>query len=484
MRKIGSLILLCLLVVSLISTVSFAAKKPPVTLTVCLPNWSGATDPALQEETKKYMEQQNNLIIKMIYIPMNSYSDKLNVLLASGDIPDVYQVTKAMVNVQAFATKGYAMDIDKYVKKNKICKTVIPQKYFDYLKVNGKVYAIPRAKEQEKIIWLRRDIADKYGVNLSSTPTTEEFYNEMKKIKDVIPFTFPKFLDNLPFFYASFNTYDEITKNKKGKYFDTFNTPEMKECLTYLNRLYRDGILDKEFPTNDNTVLRNNLISGKAAANIDYDNRFFYYNNEITRLDPNAKPNLQPIFKLVGPKKGSGGTLNEAMQDAFAVSPKCKNPQAAVDFIAWMVGTAEGIKAYRFGLPGKHYVAENGMLQLTPQAQAGGMSLDQTSLLKQFIDFEQMKFEGEFPNAELVSVYNNLIVKEISKHSGPKHIIPAGASAIYDGVGPSLIKKRQEIALKIILGTVSVEDGFKDYEAYFKSINGEQMLKELNAKKE
>ena len=226
------MVLLCLLVFSLMSAVGFTAKKP-VTLTVCLPNWSNATDPALQEETKKYMEQQNGVTIKMIYIPMNSYSDKLPVLLASGDIPDVYQVTKAMVSVQAFATKGYAANIDKYVKKNKILKQVIPQKYFDYLKVNGKNYAIPRAKEQEKVIWLRRDIADKYGVKLSSTPTTEEFYNEMKKIKDVIPFSFPKFLDNLPFFYASFGTYDEFTKNKKGKYFDTFNTPEMRECLKY-----------------------------------------------------------------------------------------------------------------------------------------------------------------------------------------------------------------------------------------------------------
>ncbi|HEX3043242.1 MAG TPA: extracellular solute-binding protein [Bacillota bacterium] len=481
-KKLVSLVLLGLLVVSLVSTISFAAKKQPVTLTVCLPGFSNSADPALQDETVKYMEQQNNVIIKKIYIPMNSYSDKLSVLLASGEIPDVYQVTKAMVNVQSFATKGYAMDIDKYVKKNKICKTVIPQKYFDYMRVNGKVCAIPRAKEQEKVIWLRRDIADKYGVKLSSTPTTEEFYNEMKKITSGIPFSFPKFLDNLPVFYNAFGTSDEFTKNKKGKYVDTFNSPEMRECLAYVNRLYKDGILDKEFPTTENTTLRQNLVSGKAAANVDYDNRFFYYYTEINRLDPNAKPNLQPIFKLVGPK-GAGGTLNEAMQDAFAVSPKCKNPQAAVDLIAWMVGTAEGIKAYRFGLPEKHYTVENGLLKLTPQAASGGMTLDPNGLLKQFVDFDALKLEGQFPNSELNSVYNTMIVKEISKHSGPKYVIPAGASAIYDNVGPSLIKKRQELALKMILGTVSIDDGFKEYEAYFKSINGEQMIKELNTKK-
>ena len=479
-KKVISLVLVCMLVFCLVSAVGFTAKAP-VTLTVCLPAWGMANDPALQEEVKKYMEQQNNIVIKMIYIPMNSYSDKLPVLLASGDIPDVYQVTKAMANVPGYAVKGYAANIDKYVKKTKLYKQ-IPARYFDYMKSDGKIFAVPRAKESEKVIWLRRDIADKYGVKLSSTPTTEEFYNEMKKIKDGIPFSFPKFLDNLPFFYNSFGTYDEISKNKKGKYVDTFNSPEMRECLKYLNRLYKDGILDKEFPTCDNTTLRNNLISGKAAANLDYDNRFFYYYSEIGRLDPNAKPDLMPIFELRGPN-GSGGTLNEGTQDAFVVSPKSKNLQAAVNLIAWMVGTADGIKAYRFGLPGKHYVVENGVIKATPAALSSGMREDQSDLLKQFVDFDDMNFEGKFANSELTGVYNKTVVKEISKYTGAKYVIPAGASAIYDNVGPSLIKKRQEIALKIILGTSTVEDGFKEYEGYFKSINGEQMLKELNTKK-
>ncbi len=479
-RKTISLVLACMLVFCFASVVGFSAKSP-VTLTVCLPTWGMAADPALQEEVKKYMEKQNNIVIKMIYIPLNSYADKLPVLLASGDFPDVYQVTKAMANVPGYAVKGYAADIDRYVKRSKLYKQ-IPVKYFDYMKSNGKIFAVPRAKESEKIIWLRKDISDKYGVKLSSTPTTEEFYTEMKKIKDGIPFSFSKFLDNLPFFYNAFGTYDEISKDKKGKYVDNFNSPEMRECLKYVNRLYRDGILDREFPTCDNTTLRNNLISGRAAANFDYDNRFFYYYSEIGRLDPNAKPDLMPIFGLRG-AKGHGGTLNEGTQDAFAVSPKSKNPQAAVNLIAWMVGTADGIKAYRFGLPGKHYVVENGIIKATPAALSAGMREDQSDLLKQFVDFDDMKFEGKFANSELTGSYNKMVVKEISKYTGPKYVIPAGASAIYDNIGPSLIKKRQELALKMIIGNVSVEDGFKEYEAYFKSINGAQMLKELNTRK-
>lgn len=474
-------VLTSLLVVVLVSAVGFSAAKP-VPLTICMAsgNWGGSSDPGLMDEFRKYMEKATNTTIKMIAPPMNTYSEKMNVLLASGDIPDVFQVTKAMVNVHTFTQRGYTAPLDEYIKKNKAFKNIDP-KYFDYMRVNGIVRAIPRQQESEKFLWMRQDLLDEYGVKLSSTPTTEEFYREMKKVKGRIPLSFSKFLDNLPFFYHSFGVYDEFIKDSKGVYYDAFNTPEMRECLTYVNRLYSEGILDKEFPTTDNTVLRNNLISGKATVNIDYDTRYFYYLSEIERLDPEAKPNLKPIFKLVGPK-GHGGTLNEAIQDGIAVSAKCKNPQAAVDLIAWLYFTPEGLKATRVGLSGKNYTVENGVAKLTPAAESGGQALDMTNVMKLHVPLEKLNFGFKFPNEDKSKIYYNL-VKDVSKHTGPKHVISMGQSRTYDRVGQSLIRKRQELALKMIIGASSIEDGFKEYEAFYRSINGDQILKELNAKK-
>ncbi len=480
-KKTTWLILIVTLFVLSASMVALSAKKP-VPLTICLPSssWGGSNDPGLMEEVKKYMERKTNTSIKMIAPPLNTYSDKINVLLASGDIPDVFRINKAMVNVHAYSVRGYTAALDKYVKKNKAFKNIDP-KYFDYMRVNGTIRAIPKAQESEKVVWLRKDLLDQYGVKLSSTPTTEEFYNEMKKVKDRIPFTFPKFLDNLPFFYHSFGVYDEFIKDNKGKYYDVFNTQDMRECLKYINRLYKDGILDREFPTNDNSALRNNLISGKATANIDYDIRYFYYISEIQRVDPNAKPDLKPIFKLIGPN-GFGGTLNEACQDADCISSKSKYPEVAVDVVAWMNYTPEGIKITRLGIPGKSYIIDNGIGRLTPLAESGGQTFELTNLMKLHIPIEKLDLGFKFPNEEISQTYYNLI-KDISKHTGRKEVISLGQSATYDRVGPSLIKKRQEIALKIIIGTVSVEDGFKEYGNFFKSINGEQILKELNSKK-
>ncbi len=482
-KKKVAVIALSLLVISLISVIGYSAPKP-APLTIAMPTWGGSTDPLLMDEVKKEMEKQTNTIIKMIAPPANTYSDKINVLLSSGDIPDVFRINKAMVNVHTFTARGFAAPLDKYVKKSKYLKNVEP-KYFDYMRsAKGDIYALPRLKEQQKVIWARKEILDKYNVKLSSTPTTEEFLSEMLKVKknsDIVPFSYSKFLDNLPFLYSSFGAYPEFVKDKKGKYFDSFNTPEMREAHVYINRLYKEGVLDQEFPTNDNSAMRNKLISGRAASNLDYDNRYFFYLDGITRVEPDSKVDLVPIFKLAGPN-GQGGTLNEAIQDAYMVSATSKYKQAATDFIAWMCYSAEGIKTVMVGVPGKHYVVVNGVGKLTPQAEAGGQSLSMNSVMGMFVDVKDLNLGFKFPDQDMFSKYLDL-TKDINKHTGPKYVIPAGISPLYDKYSASLTKKRQELGLKMILGIASIEDAYKEYDAFFKSINGAQILKELNTKK-
>ena len=97
-KKTVVLVVVGLLVLAMVSAASFAAwfgwggGSKDVTLKVCLPSssWGGSADPGLMDEVKKYIDQQNGVKIEMIAPPMNTYSDKINVLLASGDVPDVF----------------------------------------------------------------------------------------------------------------------------------------------------------------------------------------------------------------------------------------------------------------------------------------------------------------------------------------------------------------------------------------------------------
>jgi putative aldouronate transport system substrate-binding protein len=453
-----------------------------VKLKLCLSQigWGGgAIDPDLMNEVKSAFEKGTNTTIEMVAPPHNDYPNKLNVLLNSGDVPDVFQVTKAMDNVPNYVVKGYVASIDDYVKNSKV---VSPEqkKYFDNFLIDGKYYGVPRDTPMSKVIWFRKDKLDAAGVKLSELPTTDEFYTEMKKLigKVDVPFSLPKWIDNLQFFYNSFGGYAGVLPDKDGKYYDGFNTKETKEAITYLAKLYKDGILDKEFITTENAKMREMLIAGTSASNVDYYNRYVYYAPSSAKS--NSQTEFQVAYGLKGPT-GKSGNLNEAIQDAIVVSAKSKNVERAYKLAEYISFNKDGVKAAKLGVEGKHYTVSNGVRTISEKATNSGYTNTAEGFLTSHAPMDCLNFKWDVDTEKYLPRQIE-IQKENLNHLGPKIVIPAGKSMIYNNNLAGYKQKMEETATKIILGTASLEDAFKDYEAYWKSINGEEMLKQLNTK--
>ena len=452
-----------------------------VRLSVCIPQdaWAGeALDPTLINSVKTEMEAANNIEIELIAPLSNNYSKNLQDMVADGDIPDVYILRKAMNNLQLYSVNGYAKDITSLVEKNTNINNTINKTYIDYTRVDGKIYGVPRSKPMSKVLWLRKDILQKYGVTLSETPTTDEFFTEMKKLADtnIIPFSFPKFIDNLTFFYNAFNTCGGIGKDSNGLYYDGFNTPETKQALTYIKTLYNEGILDSEFATNENSVIRDKLTSGSAASNIDYFNRYIDYMSEGTAK--NSEFDLQPVYMLKGPKGGSGN-LNESIQNVYVVSPNCKNPEAAVSFISWMATSEESAKMQLVGIKDKHYTVENGVIKATEAAKASGYKTTATNLLLTNTQIKNFGFKWDSMTEKFLPK-QKVIANDNLKYLGPTIIIPGETSELYDKNALAYKEKIEKLTYKIITGADSIENCYKEYEEFWKNINGDQMIDELN----
>lgn len=453
-------------------------EKAKVSFCLSQTGWGGeAVDPELMAEVEKVIEEKTNTDLEIIAPPQSSYNEKLNVMLSSGQIPDIFAVRKATNNMQVYAARGYTMPLDDLLKNTPEITSQVG-KYMEYVTVDGKVHGVPMYVPMSKNLWLRKDVMDKYGVNLSETPTTEEFYTEMKKLVDkgIVPFTFPKFLDNLPFFTNSFGAYFGIGKDSSGKYVDGFNTPEMKEALAYINKLYKEKIWDKEFLTNENTKIREMLYSGKAASTIDYFNRYIYYIGESAKVK--APTEFVPIYELKGPK-GQGGNHNEAINDVLAISSKSKVPDRALDVIKYYVYSEEGVKLRILGVKDKHYTIENGEIKATEKATNSGYKCNVNQFFLYFPKIKDYGFKWD-ANTEKLLPKQVEVNEEVNKHLGPKYLVPGGKSTLYDKNQPAYKKKTEEIASKIIMGSTTVEKGFAEYEAFWKSISGDEMLKQLN----
>lgn len=485
--KIFSFLAIMLIIVSFpaFSSGSKEEASGKIELTLATPDnsYGLSTDPDLQQAVTDMIEAKNNVEISPIIPPLSSYPDKLATLVNSGDVPDVFAVSQAMTKIPQMVARGQIMDLTGFVENSEAMK-IIDSSYFDPLRIDGKIYSIPYKIPKVKVILLRKDIMQEYGINLSSTPTTEEFISEMSKLagSGIEPFTFPKWVDNFQFFYNSFGAWGGVYL-KDGKYVDGFQEPEMRAALAYINRLYEEGVLNKEFITTENSQMMEKVYTAQSAADIDYITNYINY---IQNSEKAGKPTeMHVIYCLVGPE-GFGGALNEATQTAWAVSSKTKHPEEAFAVIESIVTDEDIYPAfYGIGVEGYHYTLdENKNIVPTAKASNSGYNYTLNYLSDSFlgIDVNDLDYSLDPSIVDGLTVQNQHI-KDIVPYIGPNYSadVPVGVSDAYDRVSPSIKSTRESIAAKIAMGSVTVDEGMEEYMNFWNSINGPEILEELNS---
>lgn len=463
-----------------------SATEGPVTIKLMTADntYGLASDPELQAAISDLIFQKTGVKVDPIIPPLSSFKDKLATVVNSGDMPDVMSPSQAMVTVPQMVARGQVLDLTDYIKNSEKLKMIDPA-MFAQPDTGDKNYFVPYNFPKSKGIYVRKDIIDQYGLKLSSTPTTEEFRTEMKKLlgTGVQPFTFPKWIDNFQFFYNSFGAWGGVYM-KDGKFIDGFQTPEMKEALTYLHELYEEGIINKEFITTENSQMREKTYTAQSAADIDYMTNYINY---VQQTAAAGKPTeMQILYKLVGPR-GEGGSLNEATQTAWVISSKTKHPKEAFKVIEAIVTDPELYAAfYGVGVKDKHYTLDaNGGIVPTDRAKNSGYKYTLNYLSDAFcpIDLDNMPYKlNDMLKAGIVKQRET--IKAATPYLGPNHSadVPVGLSDEYDRVNPSIKSTRESIVSKIVVGSVTVDQGMAEYENFWKSINGPAILDELNSK--
>jgi putative aldouronate transport system substrate-binding protein len=121
------------------------SKEGTVKLTVCLPDtqWGSSRDNELQKDVIKELEGKTNTKLNCIIPPQGSYKEKVNILVSSGDIPDVFRVFQAMVSLPGYAARGQIMPLDDYIKKSPVLSKIDGSLY-DYINIDEKIYYLPK----------------------------------------------------------------------------------------------------------------------------------------------------------------------------------------------------------------------------------------------------------------------------------------------------------------------------------------------------
>ncbi len=271
-------------------------------------------------------EEELGIKLELAFTAANT-DDKINTLIATGDIPDLLCVNSAQLKM--LSNSGLIRDdlYDVYMANaGEGMRTIIegvggdaaiPSATYD-----GKMMAIPILNtspgEEVPVLWLRTDWMQKLG--LEDPQNWDDLYKiidafvhqdpDGNGVDDTIGLTFSKDLWNSNFqMDGLFNVFGSYPKknfwvddpNEEGKVIFGAFADETKAALEVVSKMYADGLIDAEFAVNDNSAAVQQVASGKCGVVIGavWDtNSVLYTSNDE---DPNADWHALPMVGLDSP---------------------------------------------------------------------------------------------------------------------------------------------------------------------------------------
>jgi len=440
----------------------------------------------------KAIEDRYNISYEYIPVTAAEYNNKIGVTLASGSIPDVVLFpyldagyANAISSDRFIPLESYLSDSANYPNLAKL-----PQEVMNTLKSNGHIYGIPRLRGiPGATLVLRKDWLDKLQLQV---PTTyEELYNVMKA-----------FTDNDPDGNGQKDTYGLAAGVSNGFPFislmasmkaglsvgwvDDGNggivpgefAPNGKEILSYLAKLYKEGIISKDFAIKKDQQIEDDFLLGKAGVVGNWGYTGFTADRLAKAKAANPGFELVAIPPLKSPDGSEGGYVNGAgFFGVFALNKELLKDEGKLKKVLSMLDdqiSDDGANFFKWGVEGIHYKVENGQnivtdlgstegpnkYQLTNHANEGEWILSSSDTP----ETTQLK-QQSFAVATQGKPYTSQDVGLFSKTNAEK--------------GAELTSNNINGIVKIITGVETVDYLDKMF-ADWKSQGGDQILAEMN----
>lgn len=310
------------------------------------------------------LNQKFNVDLKMQWIPAANYKEKLNVLAASNDFPDIFLVLHPEFN--KWKKQGLFLDV-KPLLKDYPNLAKIPQDTLTRLNPQGKILGLPYyLTEARDSLSVREDWLKKLG--LSAPKTLDEFYEVAKAFatqdpdgngkNDTVGFslytdTTSNIFREVEFIMGGFGLANEW-KEVDGKLvpYQT-QVEEWKNFLTFMNKAYNEGVLDKDFAVNKIRAVVEKFEGNKVGFAYLNPNEWNTHVNNVTKLVPTAIPTA--IDPPVGPT-GKTGTLTLPVLDKNVINAKIdpKKQQRIMMILDYFL-SPEGSDFIKHGIEGVHY---------------------------------------------------------------------------------------------------------------------------------
>ncbi|MHB1134146.1 MAG: extracellular solute-binding protein [Chloroflexota bacterium] len=303
--------------------------------------------------------------------------DKINVAMATGDLPDLVTGKMPSEYVNQWINDKLVVPLDPHLDAMPTVKKVLQTETPFVAHTDGKFYGFPMKGEYQKVsnvMAYRQDWLE--NLKLKEPDTLDDLYKMLVAFtkndpdgngkNDTVGYsgsgkTYPNLQVLEWAFFANGMPYGDWALDGAGKVVPRFEHPAFKEGLNYLKRLWDEGLMDREFMTLDySTGLETKFFEGRVG----YVNEFAFRHvsriqNALQKVNPKAKLGYAKPPAGPGGKRGTIGTIRQAT--STFVTSGSKAPKKAAAFLEFMASD-EGKNFLRLGIEGVHYTKQGGKI--------------------------------------------------------------------------------------------------------------------------
>ncbi len=336
--------------------------KEPITLKVM-----GSKDPIHGEWADlamfKELEALTGIKLEFDTPPVASWEEKKNLAFASGDIPDFfYRGTLKPSDVNTYGSQGILIPLEDLIDQH---APNIKKMFEDYPEVkaamtsaDGHIYTLRQVNVNEKRaqygnrMWIGPDLLNELNMKMEDLPTNiEDFYVFLKSLqaKGLIPFSSETYSilrgPMLSAFGAIQNADGVAILNDQGVYMPI--EPNYKEYLIYMNRLYKEKLLDNDIFSHTKPEFIAKGKNGQLGVFV-FQNMQNILDMSLGDIVNKGAPMFAPLTSPINDKPYWMLNSKVYADSTFAITNKNPDPEATIRWIDFIY-SAQGTILVQFG---------------------------------------------------------------------------------------------------------------------------------------
>ncbi|WP_336780019.1 extracellular solute-binding protein [Paenibacillus illinoisensis] len=353
-----------------------------------LHNWngSGGSDNGITP-IEEVIKEKTGVTLEWEYTK-GSETEKVNQIFATQDLPDIYTGPAwggELDGIIKAAKEGQLVDIsDKLDNYPNLAKSIaeenVPPALYEKAinAYDGKKYLLLQnqpATNEDGIDWLygfyvRKDIAEKVGVDPQSVVTKEDFYAFLKKIKDANlqengqpVFPLGGFSNGWAVGIGNTMFYSGASYVDKGdgSLEHSFFTPGYEEYMLFYRKLLAEGLLDPDVFTQTDPIAKEKINQGRIAILAAHYPAILDASKEYVTSHPGS--DYIPVGPLERADVDPSRPVDLGIQgnNVTVITKSCQGAcvDAALKFLDYMASD-EGFMLARYGVQGVHWDMKDG----------------------------------------------------------------------------------------------------------------------------